>query len=161
MGFIGCSRGRLYQTVGINIAIFVVLSAFNGLTLSPALSGLLLRRKRERHGLLQRFFNWFNRLFERATGGYVQWSGALLRKGAMVLVLLVVCGALALFFGSRLPSSFLPDEDQGYLYISMQLPNAASLARTSVAARQRDKILADTPGVQYTTRVAGFSLLRC
>src|SRR5258705_4602197 len=157
--FIPGITGRLYQQFAITIAISVVLSAFNALTLSPALSGLLLRRKRESHGLLQRFFNWFNRLFERATGGYVQWSGALLRKGAMVLVLLVVCGALGLFFGSRLPSSFLPDEDQGYLYISMQLPNAASLERTSEAARQVERILADTPGVQYTTSVAGFSLL--
>src|SRR3979490_1870768 len=157
--FIPGITGRLYQQFAITIAISVVLSAFNALTLSPALSGLLLRRKRQSHGLLQRFFNWFNRLFERATGGYVQWSGALLRKGAMVLVLLVACGALGLFFGSRLPSSFLPDEDQGYLYISMQLPNAASLERTSEAARQVERILADTPGVQYTTSVAGFSLL--
>src|SRR5258705_4208633 len=157
--FIPGITGRLYQQFAITIAISVVLSAFNALTLSPALSGLLLRRKRESHGLLQRFFTWFNRLFERATGGYVQWSGALLRKGAMVLVLLVVCGALGLFFGSRLPSSFLPDEDQGYLYISMQLPNAASLERQSEAARQVEQILADTPGVQYTTSVAGFSLL--
>ena len=65
----------------------------------------------------------------------------------------------ALFFGSRLPSSFLPDEDQGYLYVNMQLPNAASLERTSAAARQVEKILANTPGVQYTTSVVGFSLL--
>src|SRR5882762_2464363 len=157
--FIPGITGRLYQQFAVTIAISVVLSAFNALTLSPALAGLLLQRKKESRGSLQRFFNWFNRLFERATGGYVQWSGALLRKGAMVLVLLVVCGALGLFFGSRLPSSFLPDEDQGYLYISMQLPNAASLERTSEAARQVEQILADTPGVQYTTSVAGFSLL--
>ncbi len=83
----------------------------------------------------------------------------LLRKGALVLVLLVACGVAGLFFGSRLPSSFLPDEDQGYLYINMQLPNAASLERTSAAARQVEQILADTPGVQYTTSVVGFSLL--
>jgi HAE1 family hydrophobic/amphiphilic exporter-1 len=108
---------------------------------------------------LQRFFNWFNRLFERATDGYVHWSGVLLRKGALVLVLLLVCGAAGIFFGSRLPSSFLPDEDQGYLYVNMQLPNAASLERTSEAARQVEQILADTPGVQYTTSVIGFSLL--
>ncbi|RSL18396.1 HAE1 family hydrophobic/amphiphilic exporter-1 [Edaphobacter aggregans] len=157
--FIPGITGRLYQQFAVTIAISVVLSAFNALTLSPALSGLLLRKKRERHGPLQRFFNWFNRLFERATGGYVHWSGVLLRRGAMVLVLLVACGAAGLFFGSRLPSSFLPDEDQGYLYINMQLPNAASLERTSAAARQVEKILADTPGVQYTTSVVGFSLL--
>ena len=157
--FIPGITGRLYQQFAVTIAISVVLSAFNALTLSPALSGLLLRKKKESHGLLQRFFNWFNRLFERATGGYVHWSGVLLRKGAMVLVLLVACGAAGIFFGSRLPSSFLPDEDQGYLYINMQLPNAASLERTSAAARQVEQILADTPGVQYTTSVVGFSLL--
>ncbi len=157
--FIPGITGRLYQQFAVTIAISVVLSAFNALTLSPALSGLLLRKKKESRGLLQRFFTWFNRLFERATGGYVRWSGVLLRKGALVLVLLVACGAAGLFFGSRLPSSFLPDEDQGYLYINMQLPNAASLERTSAAARQVEQILKDTPGVQYTTSVVGFSLL--
>jgi HAE1 family hydrophobic/amphiphilic exporter-1 len=108
---------------------------------------------------LQRFFNWFNRLFERATEGYVNWSGVLLRKGALVLVLLVICGAAGIFFSSRLPSSFLPDEDQGYLYINMQLPNSASLERTSAAAKQVEQMLSNTPGVQYTTSVIGFSLL--
>ncbi|HZD44994.1 MAG TPA: efflux RND transporter permease subunit, partial [Acidobacteriaceae bacterium] len=157
--FIPGITGRLYQQFAVTIAISVVLSAFNALTLSPALSGLLLRRKKESHGQLQRFFNWFNRLFERATGGYVHWSGVLLRKGALVLVLLLVCGLAGIFFGGRLPSSFLPDEDQGYLYINMQLPNAASQERTSEAARQVEQILADTPGVQYTTSVIGFSLL--
>jgi hydrophobic/amphiphilic exporter-1 (mainly G- bacteria), HAE1 family len=157
--FIPGITGRLYQQFAVTIAISVVLSAFNALTLSPALAGLLLRKKKESHGHLQRFFNWFNRLFERATGGYVHWSGVLLRKGAMVLVLLVVCGAAGIFFGSRLPSSFLPDEDQGYLYINMQLPDAASLERTSAAAGQVEQILANTPGVQYTTSVVGFSLL--
>src|ERR1700680_462662 len=105
--FIPGITGRLYQQFAITIAISVIFSAFNALTLSPALSGLLLRKKKESHGLLQRFFNWFNRLFEHATGGYVHLSGVLLRKGAVVLVLLVVCGAAGLFFGSRLPSSFL------------------------------------------------------
>src|SRR6201999_1882909 len=85
--------------------------------------------------------------------------GVLLKKGAMVLLLLVVCGAAGLFFCSRLPSSFLPDGDQGYLYINMQLPNGASLERSSAAARQVEDILSNTPGVQYTTSVVGFSLL--
>jgi HAE1 family hydrophobic/amphiphilic exporter-1 len=157
--FIPGITGRLYQQFAVTIAISVVLSAFNALTLSPALAGLLLRRKRESHGLLQRFFGGFNRVFERATQKYVHWSGALLRKGAVVLVLLVASGVAGVFFGSRVPSSFLPDEDQGYLYVNMQLPNAASQERTSAAARQVEKILANTPGVEYTTSVVGFSLL--
>src|SRR5580692_6129382 len=99
--FIPGITGRLYQQFALTIAISVILSAFNALTLSPALSGLLLRRKQESHGLLQRFFNWFNRIFERATEGYVRWSGALIRKGVVVLVLLVACGAAGIFAGSR------------------------------------------------------------
>src|ERR1700728_4110557 len=157
--FVPGITGRLYQQFAMTIAISVTLSAFNALTLSPALASLLLKPKKQTRGPLGKFFNWFNGLFERATGGYVHWSGVLLRRGALVLVLLVACGAAGLFFGSRLPSSFLPDEDQGYLYINMQLPNAASLERTSAAARQVEQILADTPGVQYTTSVVGFSLL--
>src|SRR6202451_1207524 len=75
------------------------------------------------------------------------------------MVGLVLAGVLAWFFSSHLPASFLPDEDQGYLYINMQLPNSASMERTGDAARQVEKILANTPGVQYTTSVIGFSLL--
>jgi HAE1 family hydrophobic/amphiphilic exporter-1 len=157
--FIPGITGRLYQQFAVTIAISVVLSAFNALTLSPALAGLLLRRKKESRGLLQRFFDWFNRIFERTTHGYVRLSGVLIRKSALALVALLGFGAAGLFFGSRVPSSFLPDEDQGYLFVNMQLPNAASLERTAAASRQVEKILAGTPGVQYTTSVAGFSLL--
>jgi hydrophobe/amphiphile efflux-1 (HAE1) family protein len=157
--FIPGITGRLYQQFAVTIAISVVLSAFNALTLSPALAGLLLRPKEESHGLLRRFFDGFNRIFGRATDGYVRLSGGLIRKGVLVLGLLAACGLAGLFFGSRLPSSFLPDEDQGYMFVNMQLPNAASLERTGAAAREVEKILASTPGVQYTTSVIGFSLL--
>lgn len=157
--FIPGITGKLYQQFAVTIAISVALSAFNALTLSPALAGLLLRKKRNSHGLLQRFFDGFNRIFERVTDGYVRWSGGLIRKGALVLVLLAVCGMAGIFFGSRLPSSFLPDEDQGYLFVNMQLPKAASLQRTAAAASEVTKILEHTPGVQYVTSVAGFSLL--
>jgi HAE1 family hydrophobic/amphiphilic exporter-1 len=151
--------GRLYQQFAVTIAISVVLSAFNALTLSPALAGLLLRPKKESRGLLRRFFDWFNRLFGRGTELYVRLCGGFLRKSALALGLIAAFAIGAGFFGSRLPSSFLPDEDQGYLFVNMQLPNAASLERTAAASRQVERILADTPGVQYTTSVAGFSLL--
>jgi HAE1 family hydrophobic/amphiphilic exporter-1 len=157
--FIPGITGRLYQQFAVTIAISVVLSAFNALTLSPALAGLLLRPKRESHGPLSKFFDGFNRMFERGTEIYVQLCGGVIRKGVLALVIIAAFGIGAAFFGSRLPSSFLPDEDQGYVYINMDLPNAASLERTSAAARQVEGILANTPGVQYTTSVVGFSLL--
>ncbi|MGB7752545.1 MAG: efflux RND transporter permease subunit, partial [Candidatus Acidiferrales bacterium] len=157
--FIPGITGRLYQQFAVTIAISVILSAFNALTLSPALSALLLRPREESTGVLAKFFGWFNRTFERATEDYVSVSGALIRKSAIAIVLLVAFAAGAAFFGARVPSSFLPDEDQGYLFINLQLPNAASLQRTDIAARDVEKILADTPGVKYTTTVIGFSLL--
>src|SRR6202451_2375528 len=157
--FIPGITSRLYQQFALTIAISVMLSAFNALTLSPALSALLLRPKKETRGPLGKFFRVFNGYWERSTDSFVRWSGDVIRKGALVLVLLAVAGGAAWLIGAHLPTSFLPDEDQGYLYINMQLPNAASLERTSAAARQVEKILADTPGVQYTTSVVGFSLL--
>jgi hydrophobic/amphiphilic exporter-1 (mainly G- bacteria), HAE1 family len=157
--FIPGITGRLYQQFALTIAISVMLSAFNALTLSPALSALLLRPKKETRGPLGKFFRVFNGYWERSTDSFVSLSGNVIRKGALVLVLLAVAGGAAWFIGAHLPTSFLPDEDQGYLYINMQLPNAASLERTSAAAKQVEKVLANTPGVQYTTSVVGFSLL--
>jgi HAE1 family hydrophobic/amphiphilic exporter-1 len=157
--FIPGITGKLYQQFAVTIAISVVLSAFNALTLSPALAALLLRPKKASRGPLGKFFDWFNRIFGRATEGYVRLSGALIRKSAFALAALVILGVAGLFFGSRVPSSFLPDEDQGYVFVSMQLPNAASMERTAAAAGQVEKILASTPGVQYTTTVVGFNLL--
>src|ERR1700723_1218750 len=157
--FIPGITGRLYQQFAITIAISVMLSAFNALTLSPALSALLLKPKKQTRGPLGKFFDWFNAYFERSTDSFVRLSGNLIHKAGMVMVLLVVAGVAAWFFSIHLPTSFLPDEDQGYLYVNMQLPNAASLERTSAAARQVENLLANTPGVQYTTSVIGFSLL--
>jgi HAE1 family hydrophobic/amphiphilic exporter-1 len=157
--FIPGITGRLYQQFAVTIAISVILSAFNALTLSPALAALLLRPKTDSGGLLKRFFNWFNRGFESATNAYVRLCGVLIRKSVFALILLVAFAAAAGFFGSKIPSSFLPDEDQGYLYINLQLPNAASLQRTDEVATKIEDALAKTPGVQYTTSVIGFSLL--
>ncbi|HEU0369129.1 MAG TPA: multidrug efflux RND transporter permease subunit [Candidatus Acidoferrum sp.] len=157
--FIPGITGRLYQQFAVTIAISVLLSAFNALTLSPALAALLLRPKEPSRGLLRRFFDWFNRTFERATEGYVRWSAVLIQKTVVMVVLLVGFCIAGGFFANRVPSSFLPDEDQGYFYVNMQLPNSASLERTSDVAVDVEKILANTPGVRYTTSVIGFSLL--
>jgi hydrophobic/amphiphilic exporter-1 (mainly G- bacteria), HAE1 family len=157
--FIPGITGRLYQQFALTIAISVILSAFNALTLSPALSALLLRPKKESNGLLRKFFDWFNRVFARATEGYIRVSGGLIRKGALALVVLAIFAIAGVVFAHFVPSSFLPDEDMGYVFINMQLPNAASQERTASASRDVEKILSETPGVQYYSSVIGFSLL--
>ncbi len=157
--FIPGITGRLYQQFALTIAISVILSAFNALTLSPALAAMLLRPRSKSSGLLRRFFDGFNRVFTRARDGYVRVAGGLIRKSAVAFALLLVCGLLAGFFSSRLPRSFLPDEDQGFLYMNLQLPSAASLQRTEATAREIEQLLARTPGVRSTTSVIGFSLL--
>jgi len=157
--FIPGITGKLYQQFAVTIAISVLLSAFNALTLSPALAALLLRPREESHGLLRRFFDWFNRVFERATEGYVSWSAVLVKKTAVVVVLLLAFCVAAGFFAKQIPSSFLPDEDQGYAYVNVQLPNASSLERTTTVAEDVEKILMNTPGVQHVTCFVGFSLL--
>ena len=157
--FIPGITGRLYQQFAVTIAISVLISAFNALTLSPALSALLLRPREKSGGLLRKFFDQFNRIFARATDGYIRVASALIRKSAIAFAVLVACGILAGFFGAKLPNSFLPDEDQGYMYLNLQLPSASSLQRTEATAQQVEKILAETPGVESTTSVIGFSLL--
>jgi HAE1 family hydrophobic/amphiphilic exporter-1 len=151
--------GRLYQQFALTIAISVIISAFNALSLSPALSALLLRPRKKTRGPLGWFFGGFNRLFGYATHGYVNWSRVAIRKIFLSFALLVALAVGAGFFGSKLPSGFLPEEDQGYVFISLQLPNAASLERTDEAAKKIEDMLGKTPGVQYTTSVIGFSLL--
>ena len=159
--FISGITGRLYQQFAVTIAISVVFSAFNALSLSPAMAALLLKPKDrgKKPGLLGRFFNWFNRMFARATEGYVGISAVLIRKAAVALALLVVVAVVAVMIGRRLPTSFLPEEDYGYIYVNMQLPYAASLERTSEAARKVEDIVLHTPGVRGCTSVIGFSLL--
>jgi HAE1 family hydrophobic/amphiphilic exporter-1 len=157
--FIPGITGRLYQQFAVTIAISVILSAFNALSLSPALSALILRPKKESKGPLAKFFGWFNRVFGQVTNGYVRVSGALVRKTGVALVLLVAFGAAAFFFSDRLPTSFVPDEDQGYFYLNVQLPNAASLERTEAVVAKIQKIAAAIPGIEHVTTISGFSLL--
>ena len=157
--FIPGITGLLYQQFAVTISVSVILSAFNALTLSPALSALLLRPRNPARGPLGAFFRRFNRVFGRATDGYVHWCGILIRKSARAMLLLAGVVVLVGVLGSRLPGGFLPDEDQGYLYLAMQLPNAASLQRTDAVCRQVEEILAKTPGVQSYNTVVGYSLL--
>jgi HAE1 family hydrophobic/amphiphilic exporter-1 len=157
--FIPGITGRLYQQFAVTIAVSVVISAFNALTLSPALSALLLRPKRNGQGPLQIFFDWFNQWFGRATDGYVGVCRFLVHKSALALLLLACTVVLTGFLGKSIPTSFLPDEDQGYIFGGVQLPEAASLQRNQAVVDQCEQILKHTPGIKYYSSVLGYSML--
>jgi HAE1 family hydrophobic/amphiphilic exporter-1 len=157
--FIPGITGRLYQQFAVTIAISVIFSAFNALTLSPALSALLLKPRKKARGPLGRFFDWFNRMFGRATDGYITYSSFAIRRSAISLAVLAAIAVIGVAIGGKLPTSFLPEEDQGYLFVSMQLPQAASLQRTGDAAAKVEKIIQSTPGVDSVITVNGYSLL--
>jgi HAE1 family hydrophobic/amphiphilic exporter-1 len=153
--------GRLYQQFAITIAVSVLISAFNALTLSPALAALLLKPKdhTRRRGPLARFFDLFNRVFGSTQEKYVATSNVLLHKSAVTMLVLLAIAVLAVFMGERAPAGFIPQEDQGYLFVALQLPDAASLQRTDEAAQRVSSALLKTPGIEGVVAVDGFSLL--
>jgi HAE1 family hydrophobic/amphiphilic exporter-1 len=157
--FVPGITGQLYKQFAITIAVSVLFSAFNALTLSPALSAMLLRPRKPTRGPLGEFFRWFNRIFGRATDGYVNWCRHLIHKAGFAFLLLGLLTVGAGLFGKGIAKSFLPDEDQGYIYAGLQLPDASSLQRSSEAAREVEDTIMDTPGVQYVSSVMGYSML--
>src|ERR1700688_2022228 len=159
VAFMSGIQGRLNKQFAVTVAISVLISAFNALSLSPALSALLLKPRRESRGPLARLFGGFNRVFTRATNRYISASRFLIRKSVVGLAILAIFAGLAFWLGKSVPGSFVPDEDQGYFFLNLQLPDASSLQRTDLACRKIDTILAKTPGVGYYTTIAGFSLL--
>ncbi len=159
MAFMSGITGRLNKQFALTIAVSVLLSAFNALTLSPALSALLLRPRAETKGVLARLFGGFNRVFERVREKYVGISGFLIRKAVIGVAILAGFLVLAVFTGQRVASGFLTDEDQGFFFLNIQLPDAASLERTDAVCRKVDAILAATPEVESFNTIAGFSIL--
>ncbi|HXA44172.1 MAG TPA: multidrug efflux RND transporter permease subunit [Candidatus Angelobacter sp.] len=157
--FIPGITGRLYQQFAVTVAVSVAISAFNALTLSPALAALLLRPKVKGTGLLQKFYDLFNKWFGRATDGYVGVCRMLIHKSSVALILLAAFAVLAGVLGKSTNTGFLPDEDQGYIFAGVQLPDAASAQRTSEVMRQVEEVLKETPGVKYYSTVVGYSML--
>jgi HAE1 family hydrophobic/amphiphilic exporter-1 len=159
VAFMGGITGRLYQQFALTIAISVIISAFNALTLSPALSAKLLQPTTNTRGPLGWFFAGFNRWFNRATNGYIRVSGLLVRRTIISLILLVALAGVAGQLGKILPGGFLPDEDNGYLIISLQLPDAASFQRTDAVVSKIGEMIKRTPGVRGYNALTGFNLL--
>jgi len=151
--------GRFYAQFAATIAISVLISAFNALTLSPALCALLLRPRQAARGPLGKFYAGFNRVFGWTTTGYVGICGRLIRKAGVSLVLLAGVLALTGLLGKGIPTGFVSEEDQGYFYMNVSLPDAASLQRTEAAMNAIDEIMRQTPGVEHYVGVAGMSLL--
>jgi len=159
--------GAFYKQFALTIAISTVISTFNSLTLSPALCALLLDRA---HGdkdgftrLVDHLFGWFfvrfNRFFDSFSQGYARLVGRLIRMAAVVLVLYVGLNGLNFLAFEKVPTGFIPQQDQGYLILYAQLPDAASLARTQEMAQQATRIILETKGVKHVIAYAGFSLL--
>jgi len=157
--FIPGITGRLFSQFAVTIAISVMISAFNALTLSPALSAMILRPKKHGRGPLAKFYGGFNRVFGKATNGYVRVCGGAIRKMGISLLLLGLMTVGTGLIGGRVPGGFLPEEDQGYIYAGVQLPDAASLQRTQATVAQMEKIIMATPGVEICTAVSGYSML--
>ncbi len=151
--------GRLYQQFAITIAVSVAFSSLNALTLSPALCALLLRKPAQYKGLLGKFFGWFNRKFDVATDKYVSYTTVVTGKVKRGIFFILIMFAATVVFGMLVPSGFLPEEDQGYMLVNIQLPDAASIQRTDEIAKQAETILAGIPAVKYVTNVTGYSLL--
>jgi len=159
VAFIAGISGQLYQQFAITIAVSVMFSAVNALTLSPALSSLLLKPKGAKRSFLQPFYDGFNKVFDRITGGYVSVTSILVRKLFRSVVLVGATAVLAVFFAGRVPSGFIPDEDNGYFMAAVQLPDASSLERTDAVTRKAEAILASEPSIAYTTTITGYSML--
>ncbi len=161
VAFVGGLTGRLYQQFALTIAIAVLLSAFNALSLSPALCAMLLKPGGHGpgRGPLGRVFRGFNRIFDRATTGYVGVARLLVRRAALTIVLLAAVAVGAVAFARALPAGFVPEEDQGLLGVNVQLPPGASLERTAAVLTQVEQILGATPGVESTTTFGGFGVV--
>jgi HAE1 family hydrophobic/amphiphilic exporter-1 len=159
VGFMGGITGRLYQQFAITIALSVLLSVVNALTLSPALASLLLKPSSGKRTLLTPFYNWFNRIFGRSTDAYVSFTGILVGKAARSMVFLILLVALIVPIVQHIPSGFVPEEDQGYLLIQATLPDAASLERSDAVMRKVEAILEKNEAVEGFNTVTGYSLI--
>ena len=159
VAFMGGITGLLYQQFAITIAISVLFSAFNALTLSPALAAMLLKPAGGKKSPLDKFYKWFNKKFDRFTGSYLSFTGILVRKVSRSMIFIGIILVLTVLLFKGVPGGFVPEEDNGYFLINVQLPDASSLQRTDIVCKKIEDILAKTKGIDNYTTVAGYSLV--
>ena len=159
VAFMGGVTGQLYSQFALTIAIAVVFSVINALTLSPALSAMLLRAPTPGKGPIAWFFRKFNAAFDWIIERYGRVVGGLVRKAtlSMVMLVLVIVGINRI--GKHVPGGFIPDEDKGYLFVAIELPEGSSLQRTDEVLKQVEKIVGESEGVQSAVGLAGMNIL--
>lgn len=159
VAFMGGVTGALYQQFALTIAVSVIFSAINALTLSPALSAMLLRKPTPGRGPIAWFFRKFNQFFDWVTEGYGVIVGSLTRKATRsMLLLVIVCGGIY-GLGKIVPGGFIPDEDKGYLFVAIELPEGASLQRTDEILKQVEQVVGSTKGVRSALAISGLNIL--
>jgi HAE1 family hydrophobic/amphiphilic exporter-1 len=155
----GGITGRLYQQFAITVAVSVCFSSINALTLAPALCSLLLRKQKPYRGPLGMFFRWFNKAFDRSTDAYTGFTRIVARRITMGMMFIVIVVVAMGFLGRMVPGGFMPEEDMGYLFINIQLPDAASLQRSDAVAKKVEKIIEKYNEVEFVTTVVGYSII--
>jgi hydrophobic/amphiphilic exporter-1 (mainly G- bacteria), HAE1 family len=157
-GMVGIT-GLLYQQFAITIVVSVIVSSINALTLSPALCSLLLKEPKPYGGPLGWFFKKFNKGMDRTTDSYMSFTNIVTRKIKRSVVFILITTVAAGLFGRLVPGGFIPEEDMGYFFVNVQLPNAASLQRTDVITQRIEEIMMEFEEVEYVTTVSGVSIL--
>ncbi len=151
--------GLLYQQFAITIVVSVLVSSVNALTLSPALCSLLLKEPKPYKGSLGWFFGKFNKGMDKTTDSYMSFTNIVSRKLKRSVIFIIMMTIGAGIFGNLVPGGFIPEEDMGYCFVNVQLPNAASIQRSDVITKDIEKILLEIPEVEYVTTATGFSIL--
>jgi HAE1 family hydrophobic/amphiphilic exporter-1 len=159
VAFIPGLTGQMYQQFALTIAISVLLSAFSALSLSPALAAMLLKPPKPAKGILGKFFGGFNRVFDRATKGYVKGAHMLVRRSILTIGIVGIVALGAGFFGGKLPAGFIPEEDQGIFGVNVTLPAGASLERTTAVLAQVEAILGKMEGVESYQTIGGYGVV--
>jgi hydrophobic/amphiphilic exporter-1 (mainly G- bacteria), HAE1 family len=159
VAFMGGVTGQLYSQFALTIAVAVVFSVINALTLSPALAALLLKKPKPGRGPLAWFFKQFNRAFDWLGNTYGNIVGGLARKAARSMLLLVFVVGGIWVISKFVPGGFIPDEDKGYLFVAVELPEGASLQRSDELLKQVETIVGNTKGVRSAVGLAGMNIL--
>ena len=156
VAFLGGIAGQLYKQFAVTVAIAVVLSGIVALTLTPALCAILLKQEEKEP---PKYFRWFNKGFAKLTGGYLHFVERGLKHRAVTMVIFGLVVALVVFLFWKVPGSFVPAEDQGYVITSVQLPDGASLKRTQRTTAQLRGLVGDNDAIESILTINGFDFI--